>query len=183
MLIHVIYVILVSVSNYNFQQWRHPNEVYNPDLQEYVLIPGWDKPHRPRAASALTILVIIFSSYLASKSIRQMRILGLEFFSSFWNISAIIYQSCNIAGSILRLRDGEDTPESRVLLALAVIPTYFNILYYFRAFEQTGPLVSMILRIANDMAPFCVVLFIVLVGYSQAFWLMSFGAPVSSMLA
>ena len=76
----------------------------------------------------------------------------------------------------MRLYYQQDNQISILLLSLGVIPTWFNILYYLRAFELTGPLVSMILRIAHDMVPFTFVLFIVVVGYSQAFWLLSFEA-------
>jgi len=47
------------------------------------------------------------------------------------------------------------------------------VLYYLRAFELTGPLISMIFLIAQNITPFCGVLFIVLFGYSQSFWIIS----------
>lgn len=50
---------------------------------------------------------------------------------------------------------------------------WFNILFYLRAFESTGPLVSMILRIAEDMTSLMFVVFLVLLGFSQAFWLLA----------
>jgi len=119
--VHVIYVALVSVANYNFQIWMNPNMVFSIDDQRYVSDSESDEPYRPKAATALVILVIIFSSYLAYKTARQFHINGMKFFASVWNLSAILYQVCNIAGSALRLINGHDTPESRVLLSIAVM--------------------------------------------------------------
>jgi hypothetical protein len=56
---------------------------------------------------------------------------------------------------------------------VSAIASYANILYFLRAFETTGPLVSMILRISKDVRYLMFVVLIVCVGFSQAFWIVS----------
>lgn len=64
-----------------------------------------------------------------------------------------------------------DLPRS--ILAVVSVCQWFKILYFFRAFESTGPLVSMIFGILFDVRYFFLILGIILFGFSQAFWLIS----------
>jgi hypothetical protein len=66
----------------------------------------------------------------------------------------------------------KDYPQS--ILAVVSVCQWFKILYFFRAFESTGPLVSMIFGILFDVRYFFLILGIILFGFSQAFWLISF---------
>eukprot|EP00388_Colpodella_angusta_P035216 GDKK01035312.1.p1 GENE.GDKK01035312.1~~GDKK01035312.1.p1 ORF type:complete len:290 (+),score=62.54 GDKK01035312.1:100-870(+) len=79
----------------------------------------------------------------------------------------------NVAANVLRIIYREDIVVGKVFLCLTAIFGYFNILYFLRAFESTGPLVSMIMKIANDMKVLITIVMIVLVGFSQAFWVIS----------
>jgi hypothetical protein len=60
---------------------------------------------------------------------------------------------------------------------LGIIFNWFNILYYLRAFESTGPLVSMILRICQDSQYLMYVLMLVIIGFSLAFYVISEPTP------
>ena len=59
------------------------------------------------------------------------------------------------------------------IYSLLVCHHRFNLLYFLRAFERTGPLVSMIYHIAMDIRALVGVLGLVCVGFAQAFWLLS----------
>jgi hypothetical protein len=65
--------------------------------------------------------------------------------------------------------------DPRSILAVVSVCQWFKILYFFRAFESTGPLVSMIFSILFDVRYFFLILGIILFGFSQAFWLISLG--------
>jgi hypothetical protein len=71
----------------------------------------------------------------------------------------------------------KDYPQS--ILAVVSVCQWFKILYFFRAFESTGPLVSMIFGILFDVRYFFLILGIILFGFSQAFWLISFNVQPS----
>ncbi len=64
-------------------------------------------------------------------------------------------------------------------LAVASVAQCFKILYFLRAFESTGPLVSMIFSFLFDGRYFFLILGLILSGFSQAFWLISFGDEIS----
>ena len=57
-----------------------------------------------------------------------------------------------------------------VTLALLLLLKWFGILYFLQAFSSTGPLVRMILQIISDMRYFLVILAIVVLGSSSAFY-------------
>jgi hypothetical protein len=58
----------------------------------------------------------------------------------------------------------KDYPQS--ILAVVSVCQWFKILYFFRAFESTGPLVSMIFGILFDVRYFFLILGIILFGFS-----------------
>jgi hypothetical protein len=78
-----------------------------------------------------------------------------------------------IVGFALRIHYNEDRGLGRGFLSFTSIVLWFKLLYYLRPFIDSGPLVVMILRIAYEVRWFIPVLFILLIGFSQAFWIIS----------
>lgn len=74
----------------------------------------------------------------------------LSYLSDFWNRVDLVHLLGNAIGNVIRLVNMAETGASKIILTLACITMYFNILYYLRAFDSTGPLVSMILKISAD---------------------------------
>ena len=124
-------------------------------------------------AIILLIIQIIFDIYFIKEEFYQFYMNPIEYITDIWNVLDIIVIYTNITACILRLIYMNDTLFIDVLLCISSITGYFNILYYLRAFESTGPLVSMILRISTDMKYLLIVVLLVALGFSQAFWIIS----------
>jgi len=90
-----------------------------------------------------------------------------------WFLLELMYALCAAVGGGLRLYHMGDTVVSQAVLSIACICMWLQMFYFLRAFESTGPLVSMIIRISIDIRPFIVVLTFTVVGFSQAFWVLS----------
>eukprot|EP01038_Epipyxis_sp_PR26KG_P004486 gene4486-6341_t len=97
--------------------------------------------------------------------------------SEVWNAVDFAVICTALIGIITRLSFGRDTPSSRCFLAIAVIVSWFKVLYFMKPFEASGPLVSMIIKIVFDIRYFMVVLLAVLFGFSVAFWLLTYPDP------
>ena len=154
MKIYMLYALVSSVTLFSFKSTK------DDVLLRYIPI-----------ASMITQLVL--AVYFFSTEIRQLCYEGLAYFEDIWNMNDAIVTSCGIIGNVLRLIYWGETEASRVLLSLAIICSYFKILFYLRAFETTGPLVSMIVQIWKDMQATVGIIALVIIGFSQAFWLLS----------
>lgn len=152
-LIYLTYVAVVSFTNFKFLEY----EVDDNEAGVYAPI----------------IIVLLFDLYFFYDEFDQMIEMKIKYFYDFWNQIDFLHIAGNTIGCILRLIYQDETDASRAVLAIASIAMWFNVLYYLRAFELTGPLVSMILKIAVDIIPFLIVLLLVILGFSQAFWLLS----------
>jgi WD40 repeat protein len=122
---------------------------------------------------ALIYAQLALDAYFIKEEGLQLGVNPLEYLSDIWNAMDFVVVVTNVLANILRLSYDADTVATRILLCVCSIVGYFNILYFLRAFEETGPLVSMILKISQDMMYLIVVVLIVLVGFSQAFWILS----------
>jgi WD40 repeat protein len=158
MAMYFLYVLVASVSIYSFHQIKGGQHTWIVSLILIAVQLGLDL-------------------YFVYKEGGQFLMGPIEFLTDIWNVidGGIIVSG--VAGNLLRLSYWEDTEASRVMLSLTSILMWFNVLFYLRAFESTGPLVSMILRIAEDMKSLMMVVFLVLLGFSQAFWLLSSQRP------
>lgn len=161
MLFYISYVAVATTSVYVFEEFLLLNDEKGRTGRE--ILPLF-----------LILIVLIFDVYYFVIEFNQFYHLEFrEYISDVWNQIDITVIFTSVMGNITRLIQWRETNASRVFLSIASIAMWFNLLYYLRAFEVTGPLVSMILRIAKDMKAFLLVLAIVIVGFSQAFWLLS----------
>eukprot|EP01032_Pedospumella_encystans_P017121 gene17121-19520_t len=124
-------------------------------------------------AYALIIAQLALDAFFIIEERKQFLVNPLLYFTDVWNAMDALVVISNVVANVLRLVYLEDTIPCKVFLCITSIVGYFNILYYLRAFESTGPLVSMIMKISNDMTNLIAVVLIVLVGFSQAFWIIS----------
>ena len=116
--------------------------------------------------------LLLNCSFVYSESKQYMTGI-IEYLEDIWNFIDFTVIMTSTAANVLRLVYWDDTPASIILLSFASVFMWFNILYFLRAFEATGPLVSMIMKISDDMKYLIFVVLLVLVGFSQAFWLVS----------
>lgn len=80
----------------------------------------------------------------------------------------------SLIGTITRMVNRSDNDFSVIILSIASIFVWFKLLYYMRAYHSSGPLIAMVISIAYDIRYYILILFIVLCGFSQAFFLLSY---------
>eukprot|EP01040_Poterioochromonas_malhamensis_P015180 gene15180-16949_t len=114
----------------------------------------------------------MMSSSSADISLTRIGSLLLHF-SDMWNTVDFIIVVTGCVGLVLRLVYANDTDVGKTFLALTAVFLWCKLLYFLRPYSSTGPLVAMILRIASMIKAFLLVLFCVLTGFAQAFWLLS----------
>jgi hypothetical protein len=76
------------------------------------------------------------------------------------------------AGVILQATVGnaalpEKNSAANIINSMAAVLLWFNLLYYLRPYQSTGPLVMMIFEIIADMRTLLVILAIVVVGFGN----------------
>lgn len=155
MCLYLLYVVLATFSVYSFDR------LLESDI--WVL------------AFVVIGLQLLLDLYFFKIEVQQMASNSFSHLHDIWNLLDIVVIASGLVGNASRISYRYETLQSRVALSIQSICMWFNILFYLRAFENTGPLVSMILRIANDMQSLIFVLLVVIVGFSQAFWLLSSG--------
>jgi WD40 repeat protein len=170
MFTYFTYMIIVTVSVLTF---RHNKDDSNTGFVSVILI----------------VLQLVADLYFIKEEGLQLAINPFEYLSDIWNAMDFTVIVTNALANVLRLVYYEDTPATQVFLAISSIVGYFNLLYYLRAFEATGPLVSMVLKIANDITYLIIIVMIVTVGFSLAFYVVSsddsqlpFGTMQSSLI-
>ena len=102
-----------------------------------------------------------------------------KYFASFWNwldlISASVTFASMFVSLIFWIRDENDNVLLRsldVLQAHALLLGWIKVLYFLRGLDMTSFLVNMLKMIVVDMAPFMIVLVVVLMAFAFSFNLM-----------
>ena len=132
MKVYLLYALVSSFTLFSFKGMR------GHDVGQYF----------PLVSMAVQLFL---SMCMARLEVRQLCEEGFAYFSNVWNFNDTVIVLCSTSGNVLRLVEWEETEVSRVLLSLSIICVYFKILFYLRAFETSGPLVSMIIQIWKDM--------------------------------
>lgn len=173
---HLLSSLIYSISLFYFEAWSYGSSFSTSSLRplsysesvRYVLI--W----------ILQMIQLLLTAYFIHREYLQFIKQGhgdvISHFSDIWNCNDMLLYLCVIIGIISRILYGE-VSLSRSLMAVAGVSMYLKILYYMRAFGSTGPLVSMIFRIAYDIRYVALVLAIVILGFAQSFWILSFQDP------
>jgi WD40 repeat protein len=125
----------------------------------------------------IVIVLVLLDTYFMYNEFFEFVDAPFKYMTGIWNVIIGVVIISGLVGNVLRLALVQDTLVSRTALSITAIFMWSNVLYYLRAFEATGPLVSMVLRISRDMQPFLLILMLCIVGFSQAFWLISNEQP------
>jgi hypothetical protein len=159
---YVLFVLLYSVAIFGFEWLRR-------DDHPFI---AWALQIAVLARIGLyfaTQLIELFSDrakYFANPALLQDFFAGNVWVMMDWASSVLV-----VRGMLLRVFHNDETTYSRCILAIASVFIWFKILYYMRAYEGSGPLVAMILRIGYDIRYFTLILGLVMTGFTQAFWL------------
>jgi len=97
----------------------------------------------------------------------------VEHFINPWNAFDLLFHVVTIVGTSYRILYWRDSQISTSCLAVAILFAWIKAVYFLQAFRQTGPLVAMIAHITKEIMPFLGVLFMILIGFTSAFFLLS----------
>lgn len=161
LIFHIIFVILFSSALYLFNDLTvGDNSTANTIIVAYTL-------------QACVLLISVNQMKKDISRLRSSRKGVFDFFLNIWNFGSVVTSITTFTGSVLRLTYGQDITSSRCILSVASIFIWLQLLYFFTVFRASGPLVAMILRMASSIQIILFIVFLVIVGFSQAFWVLS----------
>lgn len=107
------------------------------------------------------------------KNTKNIASLTIEHFMNASNALDLVLHTLTVVGTLYRIVYWTDSNISTSCLAVAILSSWIRALYFLQAFSKTGPLIAMILHIIIAIIPFLGVLFMVLIGFTSAFYLLS----------
>lgn len=124
----------------------------------------------------LWLLYYFYEEFLQVYQMNHRFTLGLlvqHILFDAWNFIDMLTIVTGLIGLISRIILLKDSSVGKCFLSITSVAVWFKLLYFLRPFASSGPLVAMIVRIAYDIRYFLIVLLVVLLGYSQGFWMLS----------
>ena len=122
---------------------------------------------------------LAYNMVMTIREWQQLREEGREYFATFWNLLDLGSLSVTFASIVVSfifwLRDESDNLALRsldVLQAHALLLGWIKVLYFLRGLDMTSFLVNMLKMIVVDMAPFLIVLVVVLLAFAFSLHLM-----------
>jgi Ion transport protein len=152
---YLVYLILISASNYGYEYWVCNNR---------------------SALDGTVIVTLIFNGLFVLFELYQIVSYNPHYISDPFNYLQWITYILVFAGQSFRRTehcDG-DYRNSSNIMAIATISAYVGLLYFLRPFRNAGILVRMIISIALEVKWILFILLILVFGFSQAFYLLSF---------
>jgi hypothetical protein len=124
-------------------------------------------------AYLLVVVVIVQLCLHVQQCLFEQQSIWRHFFTQFWPFldlmgAVFIGYTASISLSDDREKGGLELP--RFLMSINLLIQMLATLSFFRAFESTGPLVSMIIRICYDIRFYLFLLAVILFGFSLSFW-------------
>ena len=116
----------------------------------------------------------VFASFMLVRDVYFGTIL---YCSDVYNIMDVSAYVLVLISNFMRINQDLETVTCKVLLCLSALLLWFKCVYFLRPFEATGPLVRMLSHISVKIIPFLFLLILVLFGFSQTFYILSFREP------
>ena len=182
--IYIVFVVILMISTYKFTDWSsgYPKTALSIQILVLVLV-GYlitdeilDVNSKRRYVSSEKVKSVSgMQNYIVTLLIETKNIINLtiEHFMNAWNALDLVLHTLTTVGTLYRIIYWTDSNISTSCLAVAILFAWIRLLYFLQAFRQTGPLIAMILHIIIAIVPFLGVLFIVLIGFTSAFYLLS----------
>ena len=117
-------------------------------------------------------LTLFFALYFLIFEILYFSKKGLSYLVSFWSIINLLSIGLNIATVVIDFTDLEKKYFIPVASS-AIIIMWLKLFYYGRIFDQTSTIVRMIIEISKDMVPFLIIVFTLLFGFTNAFFIIA----------
>lgn len=120
----------------------------------------------------LSAVILGFTLRYLSHEAAKLYIRGfIDYTSSGWNVLNVVTSACVVINTVYELVDRHDAKARR--LASAVTPfVWIQSFNYLRGFRGTGALVRMIIQIVLDIKFFLLIMFIMTIAFTQAFFIL-----------
>lgn len=82
-----------------------------------------------------------------------------------------------LTGSVYRYSFGRESKTSADIMAVATLFVFLKGVDFLKPFKPTGPTIRIVYTILGQIIPFLVILVVLIVGFSQAFYLLSYADP------
>lgn len=160
MLLYVLFLVVLSVCNYEFG--RGPN-------------PGATDWFSSMEGERLVLVLLVLSVNLVFLvyEVFQMSMGVYEYVTELSNYFDIGSHGLVFTGSLMRLYYSVETVNSAAIMSVATIMLWVNLLYYLRPFKATSAVVRMLyVDTQEELKTFVLVLAFTLFGFSQALYLL-----------
>jgi ankyrin repeat protein len=164
-ILYLLFVICVSLINYNFYDWISEDSKYTAFV--WFLI------------SIVFILNTLFVTVEIIQIIDQYSTTGgfIEYILDIQNYLDWGAHLLTFIGFSMRCHVKQETDISASIMAIATTLLCLKTLYFLRPFKSTGPIVRMIFQIFFAIKELIGILIIVIFGFSQAMYLLSYHNP------
>lgn len=156
--LYITLLVVTSVNNYTF------NSYSSDDMSLYD----------NRVALGLTCATLFMNSIFSVQEILELYNHFFEYIQNTIKIIDLITFALIYSGSYFRLIDGVETVSSTNCMSVATVLLYIKFTYYLRPFKATGHLIGMIEAIVWKIRYFILLLAMLLFGFSQGLYLLSF---------
>ena len=132
---------------------------------------NWDSMKYADYALMLTILLLAFYQFILE--LLYLFQIRLKYFISFWNLVNLMSIGLNVASISL---DYKNTGESQYWIPVsssAMIIMWLRLFYFGRIINATSTIVRMIIEISKDMIPFLIIVFIIVFGFTNSFFVIA----------
>ena len=147
------------------------NNRKNNETTDWQNFNNWDSMKYADYALMLTILLLAFYQFILELLyLYQMK---LRYISSFWNLINLLSIGLNVASISL---DYQNTGESFYWIPVsssAMIIMWLRLFYFGRIINATSTIVRMIIEISKNMVPFLVIMFVIVLGFTNSFFVIA----------
>lgn len=175
---YIVFLVITTLSNYYFHDWVLTDGGLN--VLSWVLI-------------AIIFLLTVIFMFLESHEFTQrlddttdqmsnrewvayVAVCFIQYSFDGMNVLDWTAYILVFAGCVLRVKNQSETNDSASIMAIGTMLLWLKMTHFLRPFELTGPLVRMIFVILFKIKELLLILFIVIVSYAQALYLLSYEA-------
>ena len=159
-ILYLVLLSLVTLTNYTFHSWIHTNNYFTPILTIVSII------------FFITSYFVILELFQLIQATRDQSLINylLDVQNLLdWSTYILVY-----TGYIYRVSKQAETYESASIMSVTTVLMFLKLLYFLRPFKSTGPLIRMVFCILFSIKELMVILVLVIFGFSQAFYLLTF---------
>lgn len=120
------------------------------------------------------VAVMVFTCLFIAFEIKEFSRDPAAYLLNIPNYFQLACYVLTLTGCCIRIVKDSDTDLARSILSVATILLWINALNFLRPFTLTGPLIRMISYVLLRLVPFFIILAIVLFGFSQGLYLLTY---------